>query len=232
MDEEARNVVFNPLDREAAIDVSARNLPHWFQVGAAIFVTFRTADSLPREVLLRWHRELTEWLERNGLPVELADSTVHRHLPNHEQILDSIPVRQRRKFRQFSDRMFHCSLDECHGACKLREPGLAKIVGDAIRFGDGTQYDLDNFIVMPNHVHAIVQFRQGSGLEIVSQSWMRFTARRINSVTGESGAFWQSEPFDHIIRSSEQFCYLHDYVADNPEKAGLVPTDCLYWHRG
>ena len=53
-----QTVVFNALDREADIQVSERNLPHWFQVGAATFVTFRTADSLPGEVLLRMEREL------------------------------------------------------------------------------------------------------------------------------------------------------------------------------
>ena len=224
-----RKVVFNPLDRQADIDITSRNLPHWFQVDAAIFVTFRTNDSLPREVLLRWHFELQEWLKGKGMPLELAESTVGRRLPNHDQLLESMSIRDRREFRKLSDRIFHRSLDECHGACQLRSASLAKIVGDAIRYGDGAKYDLDSFIVMPNHVHAIVQFRPGGGLEIVSQSWMRFTARQINKTTGQTGPFWQPEPFDHIIRSSEQFCYLHDYIANNPINANLDPADCLYY---
>ena len=39
-------IVFNSLDLEAEIDISQRNLPHWFQAGAATFVTFRIADSI------------------------------------------------------------------------------------------------------------------------------------------------------------------------------------------
>ena len=69
---------------------------------------------------------------------------------------------------------------------------------------------------MPNHVHAIVQFRMGAKLKTVSQSWMRYTVRRIDAATGTSGSFWQSEPFGHIIRSPAQCEYLPDYVAENP----------------
>ncbi len=60
--DDSPKVVFNSLDRNADIEFSQRNLPHWFQVGAAMFITFRTADSLPREVLLRMKRELEAWL--------------------------------------------------------------------------------------------------------------------------------------------------------------------------
>ena len=42
---------FNSFDALAELEITERNLPHWFQVGAAIFITFRTADSLPKVVL-------------------------------------------------------------------------------------------------------------------------------------------------------------------------------------
>lgn len=58
---------------------------------------------------------------------------------------------------------------------------------------------------------------------------MRYTARQINLLIKEAGAFWQPEPFDDIIRSSEQFLYLEDYIADNPRKANLKEGEYLYW---
>ena len=54
--------VFRSFDPDAELEITSRNLPHWFQVGAAMFVTFRTADSLPKEVLVRWQKELEHWL--------------------------------------------------------------------------------------------------------------------------------------------------------------------------
>jgi REP element-mobilizing transposase RayT len=93
------------------------------------------------------------------------------------------------------------------------------------------KYDLDRFVVMPNHVHVIVQFRPGSTLKKVRQSWLRYTARKINQATGGSDVFWQGEPFDHIIRSAEQFEYLQRYIAEIPRKANLSPGEYLYCER-
>jgi REP element-mobilizing transposase RayT len=230
-EEENKPVAFGTFDAAADVEVTERNLPHWLQPGAAMFITFRTADSLPKDVILRWQRELEEWLAVRGLPVRLAESTVRRRLQNHDALLNQLAAPEAREFKRLADRVFHRSLDECHGACLLKRPVLAKIVGEAILFHDHTKYDLDRFVVMPNHVHAIVQFRSGANLKTVSQSWMRFTAREINAATGGTSAFWQAEPFDHIIRSLEQFEYLQRYIAENPLKANLRPGEFLYWER-
>ena len=225
------DVVFHAFDRTAEVDITTRNLPHWFQIGAAMFITFRTADSLPKEVLQRWQRELEQWLRIRNFPAALARSVIERRLPHHDQLLRALDTGQQREFKRLSDRIFHTSLDECHGACLLRRPALAQLVSEALQFYNADKYDLDCFVVMPNHVHAIVQFRAGAQLATISQSWLRFTARRIAKVTGEAGAFWQPAPFDHLIRSPEQFAYLHRYIAENPQKAKLGPGEYLSWQR-
>src|SRR5437867_802233 len=40
--------------------------PHWSQAGAVVFITFRTHDSIPREVIERWDQEKQEWLRCRG----------------------------------------------------------------------------------------------------------------------------------------------------------------------
>jgi hypothetical protein len=42
------------FDPRGDIDKTAHKLPHWQQGEVAIFVTFRLADSLPRELLDDW----------------------------------------------------------------------------------------------------------------------------------------------------------------------------------
>ena len=224
-------VVFNALDREADIDLSERNLPHWFQVGAAIFVTFRTIDSLPDEVLVRMAMELRDWLSRRGLPPEIADSMVKAKSRHHDQLLGQLDTNQRREFKTLSDQLFHRSLDACHGACLFKVPSIAQVVADAILKFDGERYDLDCLVIMPNHAHAIVQFRIGFDFDTIGQSWMRYTARFINKQIGRTGVLWQAEPFDHIIRSPEQFIYLHRYIADNPMKSNLQSGEYISWTR-
>ena len=52
---------FDLFDPEAEVDVSERQLPHWFQPGVITFVTFRTADSIPQSVLQLWLEELVNY---------------------------------------------------------------------------------------------------------------------------------------------------------------------------
>lgn len=225
------DVVFRSFDPKAELYCRERNLPHWFQLGAAMFITFRTADSMPGEVIIRWQRQLEAWLTARNLPTALARSTVGQNFSNHDQLLSRLSSSQLHEFKRLSDRAFHRSLDQCHGACLLRQRPFATIVAKAMLFYSDSKYDLDRFAVMPNHVHAIVQFRSGANLKTVSQSWMRYTARKINAAAGNSGTFWQSEPFDHLIRSPEQFEYLQKYIFENPTKANLRSGEFLYWAR-
>ena len=57
----------------------------------------------------------------------------------------------------------------------------------------------------------------------------RFSARAINKIFGRSGSLWQGEPFDHIVRNSEQLEYLHGYIRDNAKKAGLRQDEFTWW---
>ena len=45
------------FDPKAELLIHDRLRPHWSQAGAIVFVTFRTIDSIPREVIQRWDRE-------------------------------------------------------------------------------------------------------------------------------------------------------------------------------
>jgi putative transposase len=180
-------------------------------------------------VIERMQRELSDWLRIKGLPPTLAELSYQPPSAEYQAASLSLSQTDSREFKKLKDRSLHFALDECHGRSLLKNRELANIVASAILHGNGKQYDVESFVVMPNHVHAIAQFYKESSLSIVGQSWMRYTARQINASISESGAFWQPEPFDHLIRSGEQFRYLQHYIADNPRKAGLGPDSTLYW---
>jgi putative transposase len=90
---------------------------------------------------------------------------------------------------------------------------------------------MGDFVVMPNHVHLLVAFPDADSLEKQQASWLRFTATQINRRINQSGHFWQQEPFDHLVRSLEQYEYLQNYIRDNPAKAKLKPGEYLYYRR-
>jgi type I restriction enzyme R subunit len=208
---------FELFDPDGDLRVTAGNLPHWFQPGVTYFVTFRTEDSVPVELVARWRWEQSQWLARKGLG-SMAD-------------LKRLSAGRQQEFHTHFSRAYHDYLDRGHGACQLRRPDIAGIVADAIRHFDGERYDLDSFVVMPNHVHALLGLRPGVDILKVCHSWKKFTATAINRLLDQSGRFWQEESFDHLVRSPEQFERARAYVAENPIRACLREGEYLLCQR-
>jgi REP element-mobilizing transposase RayT len=229
---DSEDVNFYSFDKDAEIDISNRSFPHWFQPGVAIFVTFRTADSVPKDSLLLMRRKFDDWLLRQSLPIFATEWFFDLPTDVRREKLEVYPKNIQSKMLREFNRLFQHTLDECHGECLPEKLENSKIISNAIRYFDGVRYDIDSFVIMPNHVHAIVQFRHGFDMRIIGQSWMRYTARQINLLEKRSGELWQSEAFDHIIRSSEQFCHLREYIRFNPMKARLAEGRYFYWSRG
>ena len=90
-------------------------------------------------------------------------------------------------------------------------------VEDTLRHYDNDRYRLDEFVVMPNHVHAIVAPLGEYLLSPILHAWKSFTAHKINKVLGRRGAFWQKESFDHIVRSAASLEKFRQYIRDNPK---------------
>ena len=136
-------------------------------------------------------------------------------------IVGELPESERAEFHRTFDRCREAFLDSCHGRCLLRRPELSQIVADSLLYFDRQRYRMGDFIVMPNHVHLLAVFATAEEMKKQCDSWLHYTAYRINQAIGEKGKLWQSEPFDHIVRTPEQYDYLRRYIADNPHKAGL-----------
>jgi len=179
-------------------------LPHLKKEGGAYFVTFRQANSLPKEVLHRFKQERDIILQQA--------TAAKRPLTWHEQ--DEL-------FRWYSDRVDKY-LDAGHGACLLREPGLAGLVAGAIPFFDGQRYELHAWVVMPNHVHVIVCPMPGHTLSGILHSWKSFASHEINKRLSQKVVpFWQNESYEHLIRDDDELHRCCQYTLMNPVNAGL-----------
>jgi type I restriction enzyme R subunit len=224
----SRVQIFDPRQEFAVVD---RRLPHWSQAGAIAFITWRTWDSIPAPVLEEWLAERDAWLEKHGIGGHLAprDGTSRgaRRLHWRDQLHSLDPALISEFQRHFSDR-WNENLDQCHGACVLRQPKLAQIVADSLLHFDGQRYDLTDFVVMPNHVHVLAAFPDEGSMLTHCDSWKHFTATQINRELGRRGRLWQQDDFDHLVRSSDQFDYFRRYIAENPRRANLNPGEYLH----
>ncbi len=88
---------------------------------------------------------------------------------------------------------------------------------------------LDEFIVMPNHIHGILHLRQPFPEELSDGSVHRsdlhtilgflksVSAKRINTSRNVKGiSVWQAKSRDHIIRNEFDLIQIRDYIRSNP----------------
>lgn len=179
-------------------------LPHIKREGSIYFVTFRLADSLPAAVIveLKHAREATLLGARaQGRPLSWHD--------------------ERQLFLWYSEKV-EAVLDAGRGACWLNQPSVGELVANAVKFFAGERYDLHGWVVMPNHVHAVLWPRPGHRLSDILHSWKSFTSTKANQILRRTGQpFWQQESYDHRVEDDEERARLVAYVENNPLKAGL-----------
>jgi putative transposase len=196
-----------------------RHLPHWQPTGAVFFITFRLKGTLPYEMIKAFQEERKrEKIEAGKLPQEQSGKQNYLDERSYFAKLDNL-------------------LDKAQfGPSWLSKPEIAEIVKEALMYRNGKVFNLYAFCIMSNHVHVIFEpLEQKSDwqsdlqmepdvlpLHKIMQSLKRHTARQANIILGREGAFWQDESYDHVIRDSDEFLRIINYVLENPVKAGLV----------
>ncbi len=99
---------------------------------------------------------------------------------------------------------------------------VALLVQDTLKRFDGERYRLIAWCVMPNHVHVLLEQKQGYSLSSIVHSWKSFTAHEANKLLKRSDRFRTPDYFDRFIRDEKHFAAVVEYIRRNPVKAGLV----------
>ncbi|MEM6365706.1 MAG: transposase [Planctomycetota bacterium] len=157
-------------------------LPHWRQDGCSYFVTFRQSDSLPIAVVREMEASRHRWLGQRGVDLSQTDWKQH---------FATLPATVREEYERFNGSMLENHLDNCHGSCALRDAKNAQVVEAALNHFHETRVQMGDFVIMPNHVHAILRPVEGFELEQILHSIKSFTANKINQLTNRKGEFWQ-----------------------------------------
>ena len=113
------------------------------------------------------------------------------------------------------------ALDQGKGACWLRCPQVAAVVRATLLRFDNVRYLLHAWVIMRNHVHALMTVLDGSYLSTILHSWKSYTAKSANRSLGRKGAFWQADYFDRVMRDEAHYAATVDYIHWNPVTAGL-----------
>ena len=180
-------------------------LPHWYQTGGTYAITFRLDDSLPQSVLLHYQKVKADLLRLKEKAVSAGN----------ELLIKDCNARLNEIYKVHIE----TALDKGTGECWMKNPEIAEIVANAIKHFAGERYELGAWCVMPNHVHMIIKPLGDHTLPDILQSIKRHSAFEANQKLGRSGAFWQKESYDHLIRDEEDFWNQKDYIERNPAAA-------------
>jgi REP element-mobilizing transposase RayT len=138
-------------------------------------------------------------------------------------LADSLPPRGKdERVTDTTAKRLDDALDRGLGKCWLRDSEVAAIVEDALLHFDGERYALLAWCIMPNHVHVMLETRQGHPLTSVIRSWKTCSSRLANLHLRRSGEFWAPDYFDRFVRDERHYRAAIAYIEENPVKAGLV----------
>ena len=85
---------------------------------------------------------------------------------------------------------------------------------------------VDNYIVMPNHIHAIVVLNRENAVDLNSiiGLYKSGVSRKIHKTHPET-TVWQRSFHDRIIRNQKEYAYIWQYIQYNDQK---WEQDCFY----
>jgi putative transposase len=173
------------------------------------------------------HRDCAHLLQ--SITFRLADSLPQLELIQLEQKLLLLP--EVRRDIEKRKRIEHW-LDAGMGCCALRNPEAAAFVQNALLHFDGDRYRILAWVIMPNHVHALIDPQEPVSKSI--QGWKSFTARwllkhneRLGLGIPDPHHVWMREYWDRFIHDDDHLRAVIDYIHHNPVKAGLCrePAD-------
>ncbi|MBY0523026.1 MAG: transposase [Gemmataceae bacterium] len=91
----------------------------------------------------------------------------------------------------------------------------------------GKKHDLHFGVVMPDHVHMLIEPKERApgewyDLSEIMKGIKGVSSRRINQLLGTSGTVWQDESYDRVMRDKEEYLEKWNYMWNNPLTAGLA----------
>jgi putative transposase len=116
--------------------------------------------------------------------------------------------------------LFHIriALDREAAQRALTEPTLAEALLDSAKFYETKQrWHVTLFLLMPDHLHALLSFGRDESMTAIIGDWKRFHAHK-------NGVTWQEGYFDHRLRADErgeQLSAKMDYIRQNPVTSRL-----------
>lgn len=156
------------------------------------------------------------------------------------------------KNKAFSEGSYaHYVTYSCYKRRKLLNPDICKriVLGNLVSQLKRQEALCVGFVVMPDHVHAILWFPKEHQIELFMEKWKDMSSRAITQIYAEKfrtystrvnpgDPIWQVRYYDFNIHSDGKLREKLDYMHNNPVCEGLAKDACDYpwssaqgWHQ-
>ncbi len=118
-----------------------------------------------------------------------------------------------------SGRIFHIRI-RClpENSVPLIKPEVAEQLRLSVAFYEAKmRWHCRLFLLMPDHVHALLGFPEQEPMSRVVGDWKRYQHKQL-------GILWQDNYFDHRLRNSDELVTKTSYIRQNPVVKGLCST--------
>ena len=183
------------FDAHQPIDITERKLPHWNQNNKFYFVTFRLADAMPVEVMQEYKDRMMGVEKKFPLP----------RTKEQQAEVDKIKHNTLEKY-----------LDAGHGACILKEMCLRKVLVETLEHNEGLDYELDAYVIMPNHVHLLLATIGDKPIQSIMNAIKKVSGHYICKLANLKAPLWQREYYDRLIRNAHHYEDVVAYIINNP----------------
>jgi len=140
-------------------------------------------------------------------------------------------MRQPRKLK--AGARYHVSARANRREMIMDSPGMKALFIDVVRRAKKRySFRIENFCVMGNHYHLIIQPMHGSCLSRIMQWIMSVFAIEYNRIFGLTGHVWGERFFSRIINCLQEYIQIFQYIDENPIKAGLLAKTRLWLFGG
>ena len=104
------------------------------------------------------------------------------------------------------------------------------LIESLFHYRDRKDYALDEFVVMPDHLHVLLTPSTTTSVEKAIQLIKGGSSHRIHKVRNQRMEIWQVGFYDWTIRDHNDWQVKVEYIHDNPVRAKLVqkPEDWPY----
>jgi REP element-mobilizing transposase RayT len=226
-----------------------RHLPHYHPENAIFHVVFRLAGSLPAEVIEQLQKQCKEQEHeikaiKNSQERSKQKQNCYQHyFERFESLLDGNStgptwLKEPEVAAIVKEALHHRDNRDYTLLAYCIMPNHVHMVCTVGRLGESTYNESSTVVRLPestyNESSTVVRLPESTKPETgrdgvstydlikILESLKKYTALRINRVLHRTGAFWQHESYDHVIRNDDELEKTIRYVLYNPVKAGLV----------